>query len=66
MVPDPGKYPLNVPVSPGRTVTVAVPLPMTEDEWQNMLAVLDAMKPGIVYEPPARGPVGANQNGDGE
>ncbi|HLL69102.1 MAG TPA: hypothetical protein VK453_25805 [Micromonosporaceae bacterium] len=44
--------PLVVPVSPGMYVQMQVPRPMTGVEWDQMWRVLDAMKPGIVEDPP--------------
>lgn len=42
---------LTIPIPlPGgrRWVVLTVPRPMSEAEWQHVLAVLDAMRPGLV------------------
>ena len=37
-----------VPIGPGTNVTVAGEFPLTEQEWAQMMAVLNAMKPGLL------------------
>jgi hypothetical protein len=40
---------LNIPVSPYRSIAMQVPeLGLTEAEWDTFLAVLDAMRPGLI------------------
>jgi hypothetical protein len=40
--------PLHVPVAPGEYVTIWADFPLTEEKWQQMFAVLSAMKPALV------------------
>jgi hypothetical protein len=39
---------LILPLSPGSWVTLSVPPVMTEREWDLMMTILTAMKPGLV------------------
>ncbi len=48
--PGPGVLTYAVPVAAGRNITVEGRLPLTEQEWDQFLAVLQAMKPGLVAE----------------
>lgn len=43
---------LNIPISPKRWVQMYVPLPLTEAEWECMMAILEAMKPAITTPQP--------------
>jgi hypothetical protein len=43
-------YRLDIPISPGVVIPMMVPLPMTPDEWDQLHAVLAAMRPGLVEE----------------
>ena len=43
---------LSIPVSPGVAAELLLPQPMSEDDWEQFMAVLEAMKPGIVKEAP--------------
>jgi hypothetical protein len=40
----------QLPVGPGRFAVLQGPFPVTEDQWELMLSVLKAMKPGLVAE----------------
>jgi diadenosine tetraphosphate (Ap4A) HIT family hydrolase len=40
--------PLHVPVAPGEYVTIWADFPLTEEKWQQMFAVLSAMKAALV------------------
>ena len=37
-----------IPVSPRATVAISGEFTLTQEQWAQMLAVLDAMKPGLV------------------
>ena len=39
---------VQLPLAGDIWAAIQVPHPMTEDEWEQMMAVLQAMKPGIV------------------
>jgi hypothetical protein len=41
---------VNLPLSGDTWAALQVPVPMTEDDWEQMLAVLNAMKRGIVKQ----------------
>ena len=41
---------LRVPIRPGTDVVLYVPFPMSEADWGQFMAVLGAMKPGLVPE----------------
>jgi len=43
---------IQVPYSPSEWALVQAPFPMTESAWTQMLAVLAAMKPGLVQDDP--------------
>jgi hypothetical protein len=47
-----GTMSYSVPVAAGMNVTVEGAFPLTEQQWTQFLAVLSAMKPGLVAEPP--------------
>jgi len=42
-----------VPITPSIHVTLEGPFPLTEDHWRQFMAVLNAMKPGMVGQSPA-------------
>ena len=46
---------LNIPVRPRHYASLTVSKPMTVAEWDQMMKVLAAMRPGLVDEP-AGGP----------
>lgn len=39
---------LRIPIRPHVHATLYVPRPMTESDWEQFMAVLAAMKPGLV------------------
>ena len=39
---------LRIPIRPHVDAVLSVPFPMTEADWEQFLAVLAAMKPGLV------------------
>jgi hypothetical protein len=39
---------LQLPIRPGKAAVLQGPFPVTEEEWSLMMAVLQAMKPGLV------------------
>jgi hypothetical protein len=41
---------LIIPIRPGVAAEMTVPFPMTPADWDQMLAVLGAMKPGLVKD----------------
>lgn len=41
---------LPTTTNPDEWAYLDVPLPLTEAEWRQMLAVMEAMKPGLVWE----------------
>lgn len=44
---------IQVPISPTTWALIQLPAPMSEDDWNQMLGVLQAMKPGLVAKPSA-------------
>jgi len=46
------RHKLRIPIRPDQDAVLYVTLPMTEEDWRQFQAVLTAMKPGIVSEPP--------------
>lgn len=42
---------IPIPIIGGRWGALNLPGPMTEATWQHMLAILEAMKPGLVVVP---------------
>jgi hypothetical protein len=42
---------VQLPLASGKWATLQAPFPFTEQDWDLMLAVLQAMKPGLVSEP---------------
>ncbi len=44
---------VQVPLSATAWATVQAPFPISEEAWTQLLAVLNAMKPGLVASPPA-------------
>jgi hypothetical protein len=44
-----------LPLSANEWVTVHAEFPLSEDAWQQMLRVLEAMKPGLVSDEPPTG-----------
>jgi uncharacterized protein (DUF1778 family) len=44
--------PMAIPVraSTGEVVTIRGQFPLSEEQWDHLMAVLDAMKPGLVEE----------------
>jgi hypothetical protein len=43
---------LRIPIRPHVDAVLYVPFPMAESDWDQFMAVLAAMKPGLVPEPP--------------
>lgn len=41
----------KIPLTNGSTVDIAGPFPLPERDWTQFMAVLQAMKPGLVREP---------------
>jgi hypothetical protein len=39
---------LSIPVRPGSVVTVSGEFPISEAGWAHFMAVLDAMRPGLI------------------
>lgn len=39
---------VQIPISLNEWAALQVPIPLTEEKWGQMIAVLNAMKPGIV------------------
>jgi len=54
---------VQVPLSATAWATVQAPFPLTEDAWTQMLAVLSAMKPGLVAPPSAPSASDADASG---
>jgi len=48
---------LQLPLGDGAWAVLDAVWPMTEEDWRLMMAVLAAMKPGLVWEPDASAPV---------
>jgi hypothetical protein len=44
----PGATPYTVPIFSGRSVVVEGPFPLSEEDWNQFMAVLSAMKPALV------------------
>lgn len=53
-MPEPQQYTYVIPLVAGGSVEFRGSFPLLESDWQHMLAVLDAMKPGLVM--PQSGP----------
>ncbi len=47
---------LRIPVRPHADAVLYVPFPMTGDDWDQFLAVLAAMRPGLVRDEEGRMP----------
>jgi len=43
---------LTLPLAPYHYATLDMPRLLTEDEWQHLMAVLDAMRPALVEDEP--------------
>jgi hypothetical protein len=59
----------RVPLGAGRAAFLRLPSPFTEKDWDQMIRVLDAMKPGLVEEEPpplAPSPPSGEENGQAE
>lgn len=41
---------LTLPLEPGVQVEITLPRPMSPTQWERMLDILTAMKPGLVKE----------------
>ena len=41
---------LSIPLEPYKDAELDLPQPMTEANWQQFMAVLEAMKPGLVRD----------------
>ena len=41
---------VNIPYSPGKWASLNADFPLSESDWEAMLAMLAAMKPGLVAE----------------
>jgi hypothetical protein len=54
-VTEPGVLTYAVPVAAGTDVTIEGNFPLSEAEWTQFLAVLAAMKPGLVGQRPDAG-----------
>jgi hypothetical protein len=50
---------IQIPYSVGEWATLQAPFPLTDNEWRSMMAVLEAMKPGLVAEPATGAPADA-------
>ncbi len=37
----------NIPLGPARDISLTADFPLTEQDWDHFMAVLDAMKPGL-------------------
>jgi hypothetical protein len=48
---DPQARTVQIPLGGGRWATLQAPFPFSEQDWNLMLSVLQAMKPGLVAEP---------------
>lgn len=48
---NPQEYILTLPLGAGRTIRVRATWPLTPEEWDRMLAILAAMKPGLLLAP---------------
>lgn len=42
---------LVLPLAPKEWAVLAADFPMTEESWARMIAILDTMKPALVYPP---------------
>ena len=40
----------RIPLPSNESVAIQIPVPLSEGAWQHMMAVLEAMKPGLVSE----------------
>jgi hypothetical protein len=47
---------IRIPLGDGRWAALLAPFPLTETEWQQMVAALDAIKPALVAAPRPLGP----------
>jgi hypothetical protein len=45
---------VQIPYSPGQWASLRAPFPLTEQDWAAMIAMLQAMKPGLVADEPPR------------
>lgn len=43
---------LRIPIRPHIDAVLYVPYPMTAADWDQFMTVLEAMKPGLVPDPP--------------
>jgi hypothetical protein len=50
MAADETRFSTPIPISSGRLAFIDMPRPMTVAEWDQLLRVLDAMRPGLVAE----------------
>ena len=48
---------VNLPLREDRWAVFHAEFPLTEEEWDQMIAILKAMKPGLVKRAPAEQPV---------
>lgn len=46
--PPAGAHAIQLPIAAGEWATLQAPFPLTQDKWEQMLAVLNAMKPALV------------------
>jgi len=53
---------LIIPIRPHVTAEMDIPRPMASADWDQMMAVLETMKPGIVKDPER---AGITREGDG-
>ena len=45
----------HIPLKGNQDVIIFGPFPITEEQWQHMMYVLDAMKAGLVWDPHSMG-----------
>jgi hypothetical protein len=57
-----GRATYAVPLASGGLVALEGDFPISERDWQQLMAVLNAMKPGLVMEPPRQSGAGGDED----
>ena len=55
MADEPKMDAFNIPIAPGRWIILWGKFPLTQEEWFQFMAVLNAMHPGLVRVEPGKG-----------
>lgn len=57
---------IQIPLSLTDWASLEAAFPLSEENWQQMIAVLNAMKPALVRVPPPPRPAGQGEHAEGE